>query len=447
MSVTDNGDGTLTFNQQEYAVLDTFSGASTNDATIDAVNGTITFDGTYAVGAISANVNGTAVSVTRATSDGFEQSNIGTATAFRQALLGTAGLENLVVTDYGDGSLKISNGTSPYVDGLEISHADKADVTIAYDDAGVITVGGVWTEGQKISMDILGETVSIEVKDDDSYANTLGGITEQLSAAINDKGISGLTSEKTANASTLTLTADVNAGNATVDSGTQFITHTLGDTGTVIVGLSGTDVAVASATAATYTAGDKYSFEVLGNKVSFVVGADGYSNDKEGVAEQMKDLVDDLNIEGLAVTTATGTTATISMTRALTGTATTGSTVVTNIESLSASEAAEATFSGGISVETAEAASDAIDRIDAALVKLQEQRAELGSVSNRLDHTITNLSNVNVNLQASRSRIEDADFAAETSNLTKNQILSQAATAMLAQANASKQSVLSLLQG
>ena len=70
--------------------------------------------------------------------------------------------------------------------------------------------------------------------------------------------------------------------------------------------------------------------------------------------------------------------------------------------------------------------------------KAQEQRAELGSVSNRLDHTITNLSNVNVNLQASRSRIEDADFAAETCNLTKNQILSQAATAMLAQANASK---------
>ena len=120
---------------------------------------------------------------------------------------------------------------------------------------------------------------------------------------------------------------------------------------------------------------------------------------------------------------------------------------MTNIASLASDEAAEATFTGGISVETAAAASNAIDRIDAALVMLQEQRAELGSVSNRLDHTITNLSNVNVNLQASRSRIEDADFAVETSNLTKSQILSQAATAMLAQANASKQSVLSLLQG
>ena len=127
--------------------------------------------------------------------------------------------------------------------------------------------------------------------------------------------------------------------------------------------------------------------------------------------------------------------------------ANTGSNVVTNIQSLAADEVVAPKMAGSISVATAEGASDAIDRIDAALVKLQEQRAELGSVSNRLDHTITNLSNVNVNLQASRSRIEDADFATQTSNLTKAQILSQAATAMLAQANASKQSVLSLLQG
>ena len=121
--------------------------------------------------------------------------------------------------------------------------------------------------------------------------------------------------------------------------------------------------------------------------------------------------------------------------------------MVTNIQSLAADEVVEPKLSGSISVATAAEASDAIDRIDAALVTLNEQRANLGAVSNRLDHTVTNLSNVNVNLQASRSRIEDADFAIETSNLTKSQILSQAATAMLAQANASKQSVLSLLQG
>ena len=105
------------------------------------------------------------------------------------------------------------------------------------------------------------------------------------------------------------------------------------------------------------------------------------------------------------------------------------------------------TFSGSISFASAAAWAGAMDQIDAALQKINEQRAELGAVSNRLEHTITNLSNVNTNIQASQSRIQDADFATETSALTKSQILSQAATAMLAQANASKQSVLSLLQG
>ena len=163
----------------------------------------------------------------------------------------------------------------------------------------------------------------------------------------------------------------------------------------------------------------------------------------------MKDLVDALNIDGLAVATASTNTAGITITRDLdnTNNATTGSNVVTNIQSLAADEVGDPTFSGAITVATADGAADAINRIDAALVTLNEQRANLGAVSNRLDHTVTNLSNVNVNLQASRSRIEDADFAIETSNLTKSQILSQAATAMLAQANASKQSVLSLLQG
>ena len=448
-TVTDNGDGTLTFGQNEFAAITTWNPTTaTGTATIDEPNGTITFDGTYTAEALSLTVNGTAVAVTRAANDGFAQSNIGTATAYRQAIQATAGLENVLVTDHGDGSLTIRNGASPQIDGEEVTLAEDPNVTISYADAtGILTVGGTWTEGQEISMDIVGTTVSITVADDDNFANTLGGITEQLSAAINDAGIPGLTSAKTANASTLTLTGDVNVTNAVVNSGADFITHTLGDNATVVVSLSAAEAVVASASAASYATGDAYAFEIMGQEVSFVVGTDGYTDDKYGVAEQMKDLVDDLNIEGLTVATSTGTTASISITRALTGTATVGSTVVTNVTSLAPGEAAEATFSGGISVETAEAASNAIDRIDAALVQLQEQRAELGSVSNRLDHTITNLSNVNVNLQASRSRIEDADFAAETSNLTKNQILSQAATAMLAQANASKQSVLSLLQG
>ena len=101
----------------------------------------------------------------------------------------------------------------------------------------------------------------------------------------------------------------------------------------------------------------------------------------------------------------------------------------------------------GISISTITGAQFALSVIDQALEDINAQRGELGAISNRLDHTINNLGNIVVNTEAAQSRIEDADFAAETSNLTKAQILSQAATAMLAQANASKQSVLSLLQG
>ena len=101
----------------------------------------------------------------------------------------------------------------------------------------------------------------------------------------------------------------------------------------------------------------------------------------------------------------------------------------------------------GIDISTVTGAEAALAVIDAALQDINDQRGELGAISNRLDHTISNLGNIVVNTEAAQSRIEDADFAAETGNLTKAQILSQAATAMLAQANASKQSVLSLLQG
>ena len=89
----------------------------------------------------------------------------------------------------------------------------------------------------------------------------------------------------------------------------------------------------------------------------------------------------------------------------------------------------------------------AIVNVDAAIKAVNDQRSELGAVSNRLNHTVNNLTNISTNLSAAKGGIEDADFALETTNLAKNQILQQASTAMLAQANASKQNVLSLLQG
>ena len=85
--------------------------------------------------------------------------------------------------------------------------------------------------------------------------------------------------------------------------------------------------------------------------------------------------------------------------------------------------------------------------MDVAIANVSSERGNLGAVSNRLTSTMNNLDQINVNLSASKGRIEDADFAAETGNLAKGQILQQAATAMIAQANASKSSVLTLVRG
>ena len=99
-----------------------------------------------------------------------------------------------------------------------------------------------------------------------------------------------------------------------------------------------------------------------------------------------------------------------------------------------------------VDVSTQTGSNDALDVIDMALSDVSNQRASLGAVQNRLESTISNLSGVSENVSAARSRIMDADFAAETANLTRSQILQQAGTAMLSQANSAPNSVLSLLQ-
>ena len=109
------------------------------------------------------------------------------------------------------------------------------------------------------------------------------------------------------------------------------------------------------------------------------------------------------------------------------------------------SEKASETTSG-LSMSTVAAASSALTAIDTAIETVSTFRAGFGATENRLDKAINNLTTYKVNLEAAKGRIEDADFASETAALTKSQILNQAATSMLAQANASKQNLLALLQ-
>ena len=99
-----------------------------------------------------------------------------------------------------------------------------------------------------------------------------------------------------------------------------------------------------------------------------------------------------------------------------------------------------------MNVLTVRAAQNMLSAIDGALLSVDAERGTLGATMNRMEHTIDNLSNIVMNTQQSKGRISDADMAEESVNLSKSQILQQAATAMLAQANQSMQSVLDLLR-
>ena len=113
------------------------------------------------------------------------------------------------------------------------------------------------------------------------------------------------------------------------------------------------------------------------------------------------------------------------------GTATLGATQLSSVDS--------------IDISTVGGSQSAIDVIDAALASIDSQRADLGAVQNRMNFTINNLGNVQNNVSDARSRIQDVDFAAESAELSKQQILSQASSSMLAQANQLPQVALSLL--
>ena len=147
-------------------------------------------------------------------------------------------------------------------------------------------------------------------------------------------------------------------------------------------------------------------------------------NDKRILTGAAFTFYTDIDVAGTAITTATA--------------ASSGKILLVSITSVSIGSNTVATSTTGVA--------SVITRIDLALEKVDNRRAALGAISNRFDHIIDNLQNVVMNTVQSQSRIVDADFSIETTNLTRNTVLQQAATSMLAQANAQKNSVLALIQ-
>ena len=141
----------------------------------------------------------------------------------------------------------------------------------------------------------------------------------------------------------------------------------------------------------------------------------------------------------------------VSVNELATGSAT-GAAVAGKVSLSLGSGAAAATGSGAtlsvkdIDIGSVKGSQEALITIDQAIQQIDAQRADLGAVQNRFENTIGNLQNIAENVSAARGRIQDTDFASETANLSKNQILQQAGTAILAQANQLPQAVLSLLR-
>jgi len=265
--------------------------------------------------------------------------------------------------------------------------------------------------------------------------------TKSLVNAINSQGITGLTAHADATSGTGTLT-----GAATVTAaGTS--TFTLNGI-QIDVSTSASD---ASNIANTVTAINAQSAATGVTATDTGTGlqlkaADGRNITIAGFTGANSATLGNLGLEGLDTTTRATFDVTYVAPNDVTS-ITFGGTAVTDLGTAANDVGQTGTAISAINVSTADKARNALASIDAALGQVSSARASLGATQNRFQSVVSSLQTTAENLTASRSRIQDADFASETAAMTKAQILQQAGTAMVAQANSAPQNVLSLLRG
>jgi flagellin len=388
-----------------------------------------TFSGTWAAGdTFSANLNGVAISITAVDADGYSNDTEGLARQFADAIVTardtSANAAELTGIEVSRSGLVVSAGFGNAASGssaVDISLINAAvtggDATAAIDSTTTVNTialtAGAAADTGSFAVDINGETVTLVQGTGfggaSAFTDDTAGGNAALAAAINAKVAdntnalygSNIVATASATAVTLTQTLVVDSTTASSTAGTATFSES---GGTFTMG-------------GTYAAGDVFNTVIDGVEVSITTSAtDSYAETTAGAVSQMAQAITDAGISNVTVSNITAT-------------------------------GFDVERSNAIDITSASAAQSTITSLDAALQTISAQRASLGAISNRLDSTVSNLTNISSNLQAGRGRIEDADFAAETTSLAKSQILQQASTAMLAQANASKQNVLSLLQG
>ena len=372
--------------EADLAVTDVAAATNSSSVAFDGTD-TLTLTATGAGGndEVDFTINGVTLEVSFTASNTAAQN----ATALKTAI--DASQLNIDVTDNSDGTL-----------------------TIAAQTAYSVSVDGGTTFTSQTAVD----------------KNGIEGVAEAIKTEIND-----LTSTKFVG---LTATSGSD-GSVTLAQAISF--SAASDTNEVSVSTLSTDGTVLTIDGSAIANAGVMTFDINGETIAVTAdNTDAYAEDVNGIKVMLEDAIsNNAKLGGLGLTVAIANTTDITITAAAETTD-----LITDVSSVAASTS---TATSGLSVATAVGASSAITSLDTAIQTLNTQRAELGAISNRLDSTVSNLTNISSNLQAGRGRIEDADFAAETTSLAKSQILQQASTAMLAQANASKQNVLSLLQG
>jgi len=315
---------------------------------------------------------------------------------------------------FGIGSVKSGSiGGIAQEAGAEVSAAAATDITIAIGGGAATSIGSS-----------AGFTGNAYQDATSAYAKA---------AAINDAGVAGLTvSASTSGTQTVGAiggtagdTYSLTLNGVAVFSGTDVATalsntqlrdaiNAVSNQTGVVASLNGGDMTLAAA--------DGRNIVVAESGTGFTAGTDGLSVTGGDFAAALRG---SLSVSATDTITVGGTVATVG---------------------LSAAIAKDTNGVDAVDIGTMEGAQAAILRLDSALTSVNSNRAAMGALQNRFTSTIANLSITSENLEAARSRIRDADFATETASLSRAQILQQAGTAMLAQANSIPQNVLSLLR-
>jgi len=325
---------------------------------------------------------------------------------------------------------------------LVASNAATGSISQASDVGGVNNV-----TAQTLAVSGNGTTQNVAVNAGDSaktIASSINGVsslTGVSATATSTATLSGVATTgavqftlKGANTNAVTISATISstqdlgaiAQAINAQSGTTNITAVADKSGNVVLSdNAGNDIQLTSTTAAGTGGLENANFRGGDTVTAGVSSPDPGQPLAANAAVTVGGSISFSSAAGFAVATNNGTTDVLSQ-----------ASVGSNLSSVAA-----------IDISTAAGATAAISTIDAALTSVNNNRASLGAIQNRFASTISNLQSTSENLSAARSRIQDTDFASETANLTRGQILQQAGTAILAQANSLPNGVLALLRG